>query len=482
MNRNFLCVLFLSLSFFSKAQEKWDLKKCVDYALENNISVKQADLQVRFSETFYKQNKGLQLPSLNLGLNSGYQFGLSENPTTGVLENRKIFTTTTSLQSGITLFNWFSIKNNIEASRLTIEADKAQVKKVQNDIALNVAVAYLQILLAREQVNVVAVQVEQTKSQLELTRKRVKAGSLPELNAAELEAQLAADSSALITAQSTVQQVLLQMKALLNMDAGMAFDVTTPPVDLIPVDELADLQPESVYALAVANLPQQRVNELKIQSAQSSVKAARGQMYPSLTAFGSLNTRFAYFRLPVYSQVITGYQNTGFRVDAGGGNIYSVQSPVTTQGPRTGDYIKADPLGSQLADNFGQGFGIAIQVPILNSFRARMGWNRAQINVQQLQLQNDLDRQTLKQDIYTAYNDATAAIQKYNASRKAVAAAEKAFDFASKRYNANLLSTYDVINSQNRLQRVRIEMLSAQFDYVFRLKLLEFYKGQGLRL
>ena len=300
--------------------------------------------------------------------------------------------------------------------------------------------------------------------------------------AAQLEAQLAADSSALITAQSTVQQVLLQMKALLNMDAGMAFDVTTPPVDLIPVDELADLQPESVYALAVANLPQQRVNELKIQSAQSSVKAARGQMYPSLTAFGSLNTRFAYFRLPVYSQVITGYQNTGFRVDAGGGNIYQVQSPVTSQGPRTGDYIKADPLGSQLADNFGQGFGIAIQVPILNSFRARMGWNRAQINVQQLQLQNDLDRQTLKQDIYTAYNDATAAIQKYNASRKAVAAAEKAFDFASKRYNANLLSTYDVINSQNRLQRARIEMLSAQFDYVFRLKLLEFYKGQGLRL
>ena len=481
MSRIFFCILWLLAVARVEAQDKWDLKQCVAYALANNISIKQADLQVRFSQLVYQQNKGAQLPTVNVGLDAGYNFGLSENPTTGTLQNRKSFSATTSLQSGVTLFNWFALRNQIEASRLTIEADKAQSTKVQNDIALNVAVAYLQILLANQQVFVSAVQVQQDQSQLDLTRKKVNAGVLPELNAAELEAQLATDSSALITAQASFQQSVLQMKALLNLDAAQPFSVSTPPVDLIPVESLADLQPEQVYQLAVANLPQQKVNELRIQSAQKSSEAARAQLYPNISAYGNLNTRFAYSRIPTYSQVLSGYQPTGLRVDAGGGSFYNVETPVFSQGVQSG-YITSDPLYSQLSQNFGQGVGIGIQVPILNGRRARLGWYRSKLTIDQLQLQNDQDKQTLKQDIYRAYNDATASIEKYNAAKKAVAAAAKAYDFAQKRYNVNLLSTYDLINNQNRLARSQIEMLSAQFDYIFRMKLLEFYKGQGLKL
>jgi len=463
------------------AQDKWDLKQCVAYAVANNISVKQADLQVRFSQLAYQQAKGAQLPTVNVGVNAGYNFGLSENPTTGTLENQKSFNTTAGLQSGVTLFNWFAIRNDIAANRLSVEADKAQSTKVQNDVALNVAVAYLQILLANQQVFVANVQVQQDLSQLDLTRKKVNAGVLPELNAAELEAQLASDSSSLITAQANVQTTLLQMKALLNLDAAAPFAVSTPPVDLIPVENLADLQPETVYQLALSNLPQQRVNDLRIQSARKSAEVARAQLYPLISAFGNLNTRFAYYRLPTYSQVVSGYQATGLRVDAGGGSFYNVETPILSQGAQTG-YFKSDPLYSQLSQNFGQGIGLGIQVPILNGRRARIGWARARLSVDQLQLQSDQDKMTLKQDIYRAYNDATASIQKYYASKKAVAAAAKAYDFAQKRYNVNLLSTYDLLNNQNRLARSQIEMLSAQFDYIFRMKLLEFYKGQGLKL
>ena len=482
MKRISACVGFLLLLNISlNAQDKWDLKKCVDYAVANNISVKQQDLQVRFAQLDHEQDKGLQLPTLNWGLNSGFNFGLSENPTTGVLERRSIFSTTAGLQTGLDLFNWFAIRNQIDASELNVEANKAKVAKVQNDIALNVAVAYLQILMSKEQVNIAEVQVLQTKTQLEVVRKKVNAGTLPELNAAELEAQLAVDSSTLITARSVVQQNILLMKALLNLDAATPFDVTTPPVDLIPVESLADLQPEVVYNSAVANLPQQRVNELLIQSASKTVSAARGRMYPSVSFFGNLNSRFAAFKVPVYSQTITGYQNTSFRADAGGGNFLPVQSPILIQGNQTG-YFKSDPLSTQLSDNFGQGFGIGIQVPILNGNRARINWNRSKLSVVQLQLQNEQDKQVLKQDIYKAYTDATSAIEKYNASRKTVAAAEKAANYAQKRYDVNLLSTYDLLNTQSRLFRAKIEMTSAQFDYVFRMKLLEFYKGQGLRL
>ncbi len=476
-----LCSILVFLALTGQAQEKWDLKKAVDYAVANNISVKQADLQVRISELNYRENKGLQVPTLNFGINAGYNFGLSENPTTGVLQNRQALNTTAGLQSSVTLFNWFSVRNTIAASQISIEAERAQVTKVQNDIAMNVAVAYLQILVAKENENIMMVQVNQTKNQLEVTRKQVAAGSLPELNAAELEAQLATDSSALITARSNTQQLLLQMKALLNLDASLPFDITNPPVELIPVENLAELQPEAVYASALANLPQQKVSVLRIKSAEKQVASARGQLYPNIAAFANLNSRFAYYNVPVYDQVISGYNSTPLRVDAGGGNFYFVQQPVFSQGAKTGNF-RSDPIGRQLSDYFGQGIGLSFQVPILNNFRARTAVERARIGVEQLQLQNTLDQQTLKQDIYEAYNNAVAAIEKYNASRKAMEAAEKAFGYAQRRYNLNLLSTYDVLNNQNRLSRARIEMISARYDYVFRVKLLEFYKGQGLKL
>lgn len=466
----------------SHAQEKWDLRRAVDYAVSNNISVKRADLDVRLSELNYKLNKASRLPAANLGMNSGYRLGRSENPTTGVLEDNNFFNTGINVQSGVTLFNWFSIKHSIEAGRLSVEADKARAKKVQDDIALNVAVAYLQTLLAKEQVNITTVQVEQTKAQLEVTRKKVAAGTLPELNAAELEAQLARDSSSLITAQTNVQRQLLQMKALLNLDAGMAFDITAPPVESIPVENLADLQPEAVYNLAIHNLPQQRANELRLSAAFKNVEVARSSMYPTLSAFGNLYSNYVYFRKPIYAQVINGFQNTGLRVDAGNGIFYAVQSPVVTQGGKTGQYFTPQGFTNQLNANFGQGIGLSLQVPIANGRNARSSWDRSKLTVHQLRLQNEQDQQTLKQDIYEAYTDAIAAVQKYNASKKSVAAAEKAYSFAEKRYALALLSTYDLLNAQTSLLRARIDMLSAQFDYVFKMKLLEFYKGQGLKL
>ncbi|MDQ3847061.1 MAG: TolC family protein, partial [Bacteroidota bacterium] len=211
------------------AQDVWDLKRCVSFAIENNISVKQADLQSRFSKLQLQQYRLSQLPNANFQSNAGYRFGRTENPTTGVLEDNNFFNIGAAFSSNVSLFNWFSKRFTIEGSRLEHEADLAQIAKVQNDIALNVAAGYLQVLLAKEQSNIAGVQVAQTAAQLEVTRKQVEAGKLPELNAAELEAQLARDSASQVNAQANVQQLLLQLKAILNMDAGSVFDVATPP-------------------------------------------------------------------------------------------------------------------------------------------------------------------------------------------------------------------------------------------------------------
>ena len=355
---------------------------------------------------------------------------------------------------------------------------------MQDDVSLNVAVAYLQILLAKETANLSKVQVNTTLEQLKNTRKRVDAGSLPELNAAELEAQLSRDSSALITAEASVQQFLLQMKALLNLDAGVAFDVETPPVDKVPVDPIAELQPEAVYALALANLPQQRIIDLRLRSANKSVEAARGQMYPSIGAFGNLGTNFVSFKdKAIYNQVITGYNtNTGIRADAGGGVYLPVEVPTTSPGNTVVGFFSPDPFGRQINNNFGQGIGIGISVPIFNGGTARTNWQRTKLQVRQWELTKELDNQTLKQNIYRAYNDALSSLQKFNADTKGVQTSARSLDFAQKRYDQNLLSTFELITSQNNYLRAQIQALYSQFDYVFKMKLLEFYKGQGIRL
>ena len=475
MKHQLTCFFLLLISLPVFSQVKWDLRRAVDYAVANNITVKQADLQTRYSALTYSQEKLSQYPVLNFQSNVGYRFGRSENPTTGVYEDNNFLNAGFQLQSSVNLINWFSKKHSIEGSRLSYEADRAQVKKAQDDIALNVAVAYLQILLAKEQAGVATIQVEQSRSQLELINKKVAAGVLPELSAAEMEAQLARDSSTLITAESTIQQYLLQMKALLNIDAAEPFDVVVPPVELIPIESLADLQPEYVFQLALKNLPQQRVNELRKEANLAYVKSARANMYPTLGAYGGLGSNFVNIKFPEFIE--------GPKVPSGAtviinGVEYDVVRPSVIPTGKESSIA----FSRQLRNNFGQSIGLSLSVPIFNGGVARTNWQRSKLNVLQAELNIERDNQTLKQDIYTAYNDAIAALQRYNANKKTVEATRKAYDFALKRYNLNLVSTYDLLNSQNNLSRAQIEMLNAQYDYVFKMKLLEFYKGQGLKL
>lgn len=468
----FLVIIVMAVS--SQAQEKWNLLKCVQYAIANNISVKQADLQTRFSDVTYKQSKSAQYPSLNFQNSTGYRFGRSENPATGVLEDNNFLSSSFSLQSGVTLFNWFSKKNTIESNRLLSEADKAQVLKVQDDVGLNVAVAYLQILLAREQENLVKVQIGTTIEQLNNTRKRVDAGVIPELNAAELEAQLSRDSSNLITAEASVQQFILQMKALLNLDAGAPFDIESPSVDKVPVESLADLQPEAVYALALQNLPQNKVIDLRLQSAKKEVDVAKGQMYPQITAFGGIGTSYVNVKRPVFDAGPDKATNAYVTI---GPSTYNVLAPSVIQ---IGE--RRNPFGDQLNTNLSQNIGLGLNIPIFNGHSARANWERTKLQVRQWELTKELDNQTLKQNIYKAYNDAMSSLQKYNADKKSVQTSGKSYDYAQKRYDQNLLSTFDLINSQNNYLTAQIQALYSQFDYVFKMKLLEYFKGQGIKL
>jgi outer membrane protein len=305
---------------------------------------------------------------------------------------------------------------------------------------------------------------------------------LPELNATQLEAQLAADSGNYIASKGNVEQAILSLKTLMNIDAGEAFDIETPPVESIPMESIADLQPEYVYDEALRNQPQQLGNEFRIKAAQKSISASKAARYPALSAFGSLGTNYlAFDKRPIYEKIITGYTSTGLVANAGGGILYDVQMPVFVNG-NVIDFIRAGSFGEQLKNNFRKAVGLNLSIPIFNSWSASSQYERNKLNLSRLQLQKDQDNQKLKQDIYQAYNAAMVALEKNNAAQKAVAANERAYDFAGKRYNIGALSTYDFIATQNNLLRAKLEYSISRFDYVFKMKVLEFYKGAGLKL
>jgi outer membrane protein len=222
-------------------------------------------------------------------------------------------------------------------------------------------------------------------------------------------------------------------------------------------------------------MPQQKVNQLKIQAAQKSVQVAKAGMYPTISAFGGLSTSYVNIKIPQTAPDGT-YKPTGAIVNIGGSDYNVVVPNFISVGERT------IPIGTQFKNNFAQNIGIGLSVPIFNGKNARTAWERSKLNVQELQLEKEKGDMQLKQDIYKAYNDAMAALQKFNADKKSVLTQEKVYDFAGKRYAVNMLSTYDLITSQNNLQSARVQALYSQYDYVFKMKLLEFYKGQGLKL
>jgi outer membrane protein len=476
MKKPISCILGLLLCFSAWAQDAWDLRRCVDYALANNISVKQQDVQARLARINYDQSKLSQYPTLNLQGSVGVSSGRSIDPTTNQFTTNAIVYNNFGLQTNADVFNFFSKKHGIAGYRLEALAADANVDKVKNDVALNVALGYLQVLLARQQVEVFRVKQRQTDAQLSTTRKQVSAGALPELNAATLEAQLAQDSANVVNAKTSEIQALYSLKALLALDASVPFDVTTPPVSLIPIETLADLAPQRVYELALKNLPQHRVNSLRLQSAQQNVASSRAALYPAFSVGANINTSVSSTKdqARLLHVINNGLQPIGV--------VQGTNDTVVTQKSTPVYSFYSDPYGRQFSDNLRRGISLTMTVPIFNGGQARSAWKRAKLNVETYALQLQQDTLTLKQDIYKAYADAINALEKFNAAAKAVEAARKASDFAGKRYNIGLLTTLELINAQTQFTSSELQRASAQFEYVFRMKLLEFYKGQGLKL
>lgn len=479
----FLLVLSVSTGLaFGQQGSYWDLKRCVEYGMNNNISVRQAKIQADQSEINYQQSNLQRIPSLSYGLTHGFSFGRTLDRTTNVYTSRSAMFQQMSISSNVLLFNFNSLKNTEAANKFSMEADRAAVDKARNDIGLNIAQQYLRALLSYEQVEIARIVLDQTKAQYTNTRKLVDAGSLPELNAAELEATVARDSATVVQAISQAELDKLALKALLNLPADQDFELVIPQVDKIPVDDLLSIQPEDVYQLALSSQPQIRLNDLRRSASEKSLLAAKGQMKPTITAFGQLASNFNQFLMKPNGVSINGESMTGSYIKQGITQIpvYAPNVEVNFVDRKFGEFWSG--YGQQLRDQFGQGVGLSISVPIFNGAQAKSNVKRAMLDVKRSDLNIERDKLQLKQDVYTAYYSASGAFQTFVAREKAMTTAQRSFDLANRRYELGVMQTIEWLTNQNNLTRAKIDKALAQYEYIFRMKVLEFYKGQGLRL
>jgi outer membrane protein len=484
-------ILLPIFSFFifltSVAQDKWDLRRCVEYAWQNNIDVRLADVNARMAAIDLEQSRWETRPVIGLNTNIGLQFGRSIDPNTNQFTSGSsmLLYNSFNLQGNIDFFAWGRLKNAVISYQYSHQSALANVDKVKNDVALNVATAYLTALLNHQQAEIARVTMEQSRYQLILTRRKVDAGSLPEIDALTFETQYTTDSANYIGAMATAQQSLLSLKALLNLDAAQPFEIETPPVDNIPIEPLLQLQPELVFETALNNQPAQKQIALQIKSAEAMYKSRKALFYPTFSLFGSLASQFSSS-----DRKITGYQFLGYSpadplspIVNVGGVAYPVLSPNVDlqEGKKTFSEMW-DGWGRQIDNSFRQAIGLSIQVPIMQRGFARLSIKTSKLQLENLSIQRQQVDQTLKNNIYTAFYQATAALQKYNATVKSVETAQKSYDFALKRFDMGLLNAFELLNTQNNLTRAKLDNLYAQFDYVFKMKVLEFWKGLGIRL
>jgi len=480
-------LLFIGCTLGLVAQEpvQWDLKSCVEYAIEHNISVQQADVQARLAKLQADMAKSNQLPTLNGSTGMGLRLGRSIDPTTNGFTNTQFLYNNFGLQGGIQIFNAGKLRNTADATNYSWQASEADKLNTANDVSLSVATYYLQVLSAIEQSEIAKIQIGQTKEQLAATKKRVEVGLLPELNLLELETQLANDSSTYITAYSNVEQSKLQLKALLNLDASKPFDIKVQPVDQIKLQAFSDLQPDYVFNVAAQNLPSVKAAALRVKAAAKNQLAAKANFYPSLSFGYNLSSNFSNVFTYINGANFAGYStpNATTPFVTINNDKYYIQSPIYTPTTASRNWSNIwNGWGNQINNNFGQSFGLQMSIPIFNANQSKIGYQQAKLNYRSANLQAESTQLKLKQDIYTAYTNAVVAFNKLIANQKAMASAEKTYQFATKRYDLGLLGTIELLNNQNNYLKAKVNYKAAQYEYVFRIKLLEFYKGEALSL
>lgn len=457
-----------------QAQEKWGLERCVVEALKNNIAIQQAYLNQSEIALGGKELRFRRIPSLNATSNFGLSFGRVVNPATNDFETENSYYQSIGANSGVLIFNGFRFRNSIRQNALHGQAAAADIEQAKNDLALNVALAYLNVLFAYENLNVAQRRVELTQVQLDNIDKMIAAGSRPEVDRYDIVAQIAQDEQAVIDAQNNIEFNILSLKQYMMLEPDYPLDIEVPPIDISRLEALENSTFEAVYTAALGSQPQIVAADLRKRASEVGISIARALSYPSLTVGANIGTNWSDLARMPGNYTPVRVAQPGVYIN-GEQALFEVESSIPTS-------FVITPYGTQLSNNLGFGFGATLSIPIFNQYSNKASVERAKIDVVRTSLQSEQTRQTLKTNVQNALAAARAARKTLEGAEASAQAAKFALQSAERKVDLGSINTYEYLIARNRSDSAETNYLIARYDYFFKIKVLEYYMGRGLRL
>lgn len=475
MKQVFVTLLFVVLhQSYSTAQQTLDLRQCISFAQENSLTVKQGQLSMQTTAVTLAQSKANRLPNAVASINNSLNSGRSIDLTTYQFLQKVNFLNSLSVGGNVVLYNGGRLNNTIKQNEFSLAANQADINQTLNDLALSVSQAYLSVLVAEETMSTLLDQAKITDDQMKRTLRLIEAGNLPANATLDIEAQQARNEQNMVTGQNNVDLAYLTLKQAMNMDLNANIKISVPANLAIP--EISGFAtPESIFMTAEQNQHNIKAGLLREEAAKVGVKVAKASRLPTIS--GSYQLVSNYSALAQQANGVTVREQALYNVDIPGIGTYpsiTFSQPAATYGPYS--------YGSQIKDNFNQQIGINISVPIYDRRQARSDRERAEISVKSAELATQQTRINLKADITRALASAKAALKRYQATRKSVEAQELSFANVQKRYAAGTGNSFEVNTAQNNLAVSKSDLIQAKYDYIFRLKILDFYQGKTISL
>lgn len=435
-----ICLLFIP-GFISAQEKKWSLEDCIKYAIDNNIQIKQQTLQTRIQKNSLEQAKLSLLPTLNGSASQEYSFGRALDQNSYTFYNQTLLSDYFYLSGQTTLFSGLQNYNNIQKNKYQLLAGEQDLEKIRDNVSLNVALGYLQILLNKELVTANENQLNISTQQIEKTRKLVDAGSVAKGNLLQIEAQAAQEELNLINVKNQLDLSYLTLTQLLEIRTPAGFEIVIPE---ITVDQNSAITGdiESIYNTASQSKPEIKSAEFKLTSSQYDLKIAKGGRSPVISMDHSFGSRYTY--------------------------INNIPGQLS--------------FDEQMKNYKSYGLGVSLNIPILNGWKVNKNISNSKLAVENSQYTLEATKKQLFKDIQQAYTDAVAALKKYNASIKAVSSAEESFRYTEQKFNVGMLAPVDYNASKTQLLKAQSDMSQAKYEYIFKTKVLDFYKGLPLSL
>lgn len=449
--------------------KKWTLEECVKYAIQNNISIKQSELDSKTALIDKKGAVGNFLPSLNASASHSWNIGLNQDITTGLLQNQTTQFTSAGANVGIDIYKGLQNQNTLRKANLSIVAAKYQLLKMQEDIALNVANAFLQVLFNKENLKVQKQQLGINEKQYARSEELVKAGSIPRGDLLDVKATVALNNQNVIAADNALLISKLSLAQLLQLKDFENFDVVDD-TDVKDENNILAKTPNAIYDKALEGRTELKIARTNLEIAQKNVAIAKGAFQPTLQGFYSFSSRVGY------SDRVVGFQPNTSNPTSVVGYVEGTNQNVLQNNfsPVLG---KALPFFDQFSDNKGHSFGAQLSIPIFNGFSVRNNVERSKVSLERSKIaleQQDLD---LQRNVFTAFADAKGALNAYESSVVALEARQGAYDYAKEKYAVGLMNSFDFNQSQTLLTNAQSEVLRTKYDYIFKIKILEFYFG-----